>query len=90
MQRQIFHDILVQKIIFKGMGLATLSSGKKMLIKGNVLPNSIVDVAVLQKKKDFFITELLCTKSYDKDDIAIQDPPCPHYVNPLQQGQKGC
>jgi len=84
MQQQIFHDLVVQKIVFKGMGLATLGSGKKILIKGNVLPNSIVDVAVIQKKKDFFIAELVATKSYNKNDIALENSICPHYVSPLQ------
>jgi 23S rRNA (uracil1939-C5)-methyltransferase len=54
------------------------------LIKGNVIPNSIVDVRIVKKKKDFLTGEVVAIKHYDPEWVDESHCKCEHYRSPLQ------
>ncbi len=85
----IIKNISIEKIIYKGLGLARSSNGKKILIKGNVLPKSVVDLRITKSKKDFLTAEVIKIHDYDKTWVSSSTPPCGHYLNPLSEKEIG-
>ena len=51
-REKILNDVKVEKIGYGGVGIAKMPDGKKILIAGWALPNSIVDCKIVKTKKD--------------------------------------
>lgn len=50
-KNDIIENVLVEKLIFWGKGLATASDGRKIIISWGVIPGSIVNLRILKSKK---------------------------------------
>ena len=59
----ILDNILVEKLIFSGQGLARREDGKKILISGGAIPESRVRVRVLREKSHVIEAQLMETMS---------------------------
>ncbi len=49
-KRQIFEQLSIQEMGYGGVGIAFSPSGKKIMVKG-AIPDSVVDVMIVRKKK---------------------------------------
>ena len=54
-------NILVEKLLFSGVGLGRMPDGKKILISGGAIPESRVDLRVVREKKDYIEAQILQT-----------------------------
>lgn len=81
-RNRVLHDVQIQKIGYGGIGIATASDGKKILIKWGALPWSIVDCRIVKRKKDFIEAHIITIKSYDPK-RADGEIFCPHYFIPM-------
>lgn len=79
---QIITNIRVEKVGFGGVGIGVMADGKKVLIKGSVLPQSIIDCIVIQSKRDHIMAMPHRVISIDPTWVDAT-PLCPHYSNPL-------
>lgn len=79
---KIIKGLKIYKIGYGGIGIATLSDGKKVLIKGGALPGSIVDVRIVKTKKDYIEAHLLEIKKYDET-LINGKPICEHFFSPF-------
>lgn len=79
MKNKILENVKIEKIGYGWVWLATLENGKKVIIKGGMILNSIVDCRILKSKKDYIETQLLNIKSIPKNVILNEDM-CPHYL----------
>lgn len=79
---KILKGLKVYKIGYGGIGIASLSDGKKVLIKGGALPGSIVDVRIVKSKKDYLEAHLLEIKKYDAN-VVNGKPICTHFFSPV-------
>ncbi|GAB0175222.1 MAG: 23S rRNA (uracil(1939)-C(5))-methyltransferase RlmD [Candidatus Altimarinota bacterium] len=50
-KNDIIDNVLIEKLIFGGKGLATAQDGRKIIVSGGVIPGSIVNLRVLKNKK---------------------------------------
>ena len=81
---QLLTNIQIEKIWPGWVGISTFEDGKRILVKGPVLPHSTVSGRITRNKKDYI--ELGHT-----DTISIQEgrgditPRCSHYHDPLTQ-----
>lgn len=75
--RQI-ENLHVTHLAYGGMGVATAEDGRKILIKG-ALPDSVVDVQIVRKKKDYSIWHISHIHSIDQKWLD-GEVKCPHYV----------
>lgn len=80
--QKFLQDVHIEKIGYGGIGIATASDGKKILIKGGALPWSVVDCRIVKKRKDFIQAHIITIKSYDPQ-RADGEIFCPHYFIPL-------
>ena len=96
-KNHILTNITITSLGYGGVGIARLSDGKKILIKG-ALPQSIVDVAVVKKKKDYVEGRIVRVHSVDEQWLD-GEVKCPHYMFSyerdshavsLQEHKKGC
>lgn len=55
-----------------------MPDGKKILVKGGVLPGSIVDIMVVKKTKDYLEAHVISTQKYDAH-FADGEVFCPHF-----------
>lgn len=85
-KNQLLHDIRIEKIVYGGVWLATLPTGKKVLIKWGALPGSVVDCRIVKKKKDHIQAHIVMIKEYDKQ-YADWEVFCPHYFVPISELQ---
>lgn len=79
---QILENITIETVWFGGVGVGVASDGRKVLVKGSVLPHSTIDCVIFKVKKDYIIWLPLRVQHVDPE-WANQTPPCPHYSNPL-------
>ncbi|HMT01223.1 MAG TPA: 23S rRNA (uracil(1939)-C(5))-methyltransferase RlmD [Candidatus Absconditabacterales bacterium] len=77
-----FENIVIEKIITGGVGLATLGDGKKILLKGDVVPGMTVNCYVKKKKKDYIEGGISSIISYPANIQPIK-PICSHCVDPI-------
>ncbi len=71
----ILPNLTIEKILWRGRGLARLDSGKAVIVEPGVLPGEIVDAEVIREKKDFIAArpQRITTPS------PLRRPhPCPH------------
>lgn len=85
--QKILKGLTIYKIWYGGIGIARLSDGKKVLIKGWALPWSIVDVRVVKSKKDYIEAHILDIKKQDPK-ILTGSPICQHFFSPFLGEQK--
>lgn len=72
-------NIVVKKLWYGGIGVASSHDGKKILIRWWVLPWSTVSCRVIKKKKDYY--DAVVTHIHDiGSQVQIQEQRCPHYL----------
>jgi 23S rRNA (uracil1939-C5)-methyltransferase len=76
-----FHTIEITKIGHGGIGVAKAPDGKKILIKGGILPGSIVDLQTTRKYRDYYEARVTHIHNLNTEIIDAQ-PLCPHFANP--------
>ena len=75
----ILRDLKIQKIGFGGVGITSLNSWKKVIIKGWALPWAVVDVKIVKTKKDYIEARLVAVKQVDQNQIDLDSLKCQHY-----------
>lgn len=80
---QTLHNIKVTTIGFWWVGVGVAENGKKVLIKGSVLPHSVIDCIIIKAKKDHIMAMPIRVVSIEPE-RSDTDPKCPHYSNPLK------
>ena len=75
---KLLKGIKIEKIWYGGIGLARMSDGKRILIKGGALPGSVVDLRIVKQRKDFVEAHIT---HIHKHDPALVDGKvfCPHF-----------
>lgn len=53
-KNEILTNITIEKLIFGGKWLATATDGKKIIITGGCIPESVVDLRILKSKKSHY------------------------------------
>ncbi len=86
LMQKILKGLTIYKIWYGGIGIARLSDGKKVLIKGGALPWSIVDVRVVKSRKDYVEAHLLEIKKQNPE-LLSGKAICQHFFSPFMQGQ---
>ena len=56
---KILTNIKIEKIWFGGVGISTFFDWKKIIVKGGVLPDSIVKCRVIKEKKDYIDCQMV-------------------------------
>ena len=79
--QKIIKWLTVYKIWYWGIGIASLPDWKKVLIKWGALPWSIVDVRVVNSKKDYIEAHLLEIKKQDPK-LITGHAICQHFFSP--------
>lgn len=79
---QTLHNIKVTTIWFWGVGIWVAENGKKILIKGSVLPHSVIDCIIVKAKKDHIMAMPVRVVSIEPE-RSDATPLCPHYSNPV-------
>ncbi len=46
-------ELTIEKLMWRGRGLARLASGKAVIVEPGVLPGEIITADVIREKKDF-------------------------------------
>ena len=77
-RNKIIEDVKIVKIGYGWVGIGILPDGKKAIVKGWALPNSIVDIRVTRNKKDYVQWHILKIKKSDPD-YSNGEIFCPHY-----------
>jgi len=69
------HQVTIEKLVYKGLGLGTIQ-GKKTMVHGT-LPGDILDVKIIKKKRDYLIGEAQTFKTHShlKKESACQHFP---------------
>ena len=80
---QTLHNIKVTTIGFWWVWVGVAENGKKVLIKGSVLPHSVIDCIIIKAKKDHIMAMPIRVVSIEPE-RSDTDPKCPHYSNPLK------
>lgn len=57
-KHEILENIRIDKLIFGGKGLATAPDGRKIIVTGGVVPESIVNLRILKAKKGYLEAQL--------------------------------
>jgi len=86
-QWKIINNVYIYKIWYGWVGIGSLPDGKKILIKWWALPQSIVDIKIVKKKKDYIEWHIINTHKYNKD-LANGEIFCPHYFIPIWASQE--
>lgn len=76
--KSILKNLKVYKLWHWWIWIASLSDGKKVLIKWWALPWSTVDVTVVKRRKDYIEAHIIETKKYDEK-MADGEIFCPHF-----------
>ena len=79
--KSILKNLKIYKLWHWWIWIASLSDGKKVLVKWWALPGSTVDVTVVKRRKDYIEAHILETKKYDNQ-IADWEIFCPHFFIP--------
>lgn len=79
----IIERVHIDRIGYKGIGIAQARNGKKILVKG-ALPQSIVDVKIVKKRRDFVQAKVIHVHSVDTSWLD-EDVRCPHYAASYKQ-----
>lgn len=81
---QLLTNIQIEKIGPGWIGISTLEDGKKVLIKGSVLPHSTIEGRIIKIRKDYVELEHIRTTDIDPSWSNVE-PQCSHYHHPLQE-----
>ena len=71
-------DLTIEKIMWRGRGLARLESGKAVIVEPGVLPGEVIKAEVIKDKKDFVqarATEIITPS------VLRRPHPCPYAVH---------
>lgn len=79
----IIENVLIDKIGYKGVWIATLENGKKILVKWNVVPWATATVHIRKKKKGVIMAEIVQITKAPADRVDEKQIACDHYANPL-------
>lgn len=79
---QILHNVVITTVGFGWVWVGIAEDGRKILVKGSVLPHSTIDCSIFKVKKDYILAMPLRVVSVEPE-RADQTPHCPHYSNPL-------
>ncbi|MGX9366737.1 class I SAM-dependent RNA methyltransferase [Desulfoplanes sp. PS50] len=71
----MLHDLTIEKILWRGRGLARLESGKAVIVEPGVLPGEVVDAEILREKKDYIAAEPI---RINQPSPLRRPHPCPH------------
>lgn len=82
--QKVIKWLTVYKIWYWGIGIASLPDWKKVLIKWGALPWSIVDVRVVNSKKDYIEAHLLEIKKQDPK-LITGHAICQHFFSPFME-----
>ena len=82
--QKVIKGLTVYKIWYWGIGIASLPDWKKVLIKWGALPWSIVDVRVVNSKKDYIEAHLLEIKKQDPK-LITGHAICQHFFSPFME-----
>ncbi len=77
---KVFENLKVESLWYGGVGVSKLEDGKKVLIKW-ALPDSVVDVRIVWKKRDYFTAHIINVHSVDPKWLD-GDQKCPHHLSP--------
>jgi len=77
---KIHENLKVWALWYGGVGISTLENGKKVLIKW-ALPDSIVDVKIVKKKRDYLTGHIIKVHKVDEKWLD-GDLRCPHHMSP--------
>ena len=80
---QFLTNIQIEKIWPGGIGISTLDDGKKLLIKGAVLPHSTIEGRITKIRKDYIELDHVSTVAI-QEGRASESPQCSHYHHPLE------
>ncbi|MFA6255706.1 MAG: class I SAM-dependent RNA methyltransferase [Candidatus Absconditabacterales bacterium] len=75
---KVLSRIKIDKIGYGGVGLARMSDGKRILIKGGALPGSIVDLKIVKQRKDYVEAHITHIVELDPK-IVDGEIFCPHF-----------
>lgn len=76
-------NIRIQKVGYKWVGIAALENGKKILVKGNVVPGATATVRIVKKKKGVLLAEVVRITDAPRDRVDQSQIACDHYADPL-------
>jgi len=91
-KNDILQNILIEKIGYEGVGLGHMPDGKKLIVKGGVLPGMVCNLRVVRNRKDYAECHVLDIVSVDKQ-YATGEIKCPHYLyskEPMPAHKSGC
>ncbi len=75
---KIHENLKIKSLWYGWVGVCTLENGKKVLVKG-ALPDSIVDVKIVKKKRDYLTAHIVKVHEVDKKRLD-GEVKCPHYL----------
>ncbi|MCX6824354.1 MAG: class I SAM-dependent RNA methyltransferase [candidate division SR1 bacterium] len=84
---KVLTRVKIDKIGYGGVGLARMSDGKRILIKGGALPGSIVDLRIVKQKKDYVEAHITHVQSLDPK-IVDGEIFCPHFFSLLSSNDE--
>lgn len=96
--KAILENVKIDYIWHGWIGISALPNGKKVIVKGWVLPGSIVNLKIVKNKADYIEAHVITTKSYDKN-FVDGEIFCPHFyiqnpkfweLKPYKIGCWGC
>lgn len=81
-RKRIIENVHIKSLWYGGIGIAEGEDGKKILVKG-ALPDSVVDVRIVKKKRDYVLAHITKVHSMDEKwmDAEVR---CPHYFFPYR------
>lgn len=77
---KILEHITITKLGHGWVGIAVAEDGRTIIVKGWVLPGSVVDLKVVKSRKDYIEAHMLNLISLDPT-IANGEVLCPHYLH---------
>ncbi len=75
----ILRNLKIEKIWFWGVGISSLVSWKKVIVKWWALPGAVVDAKIVKNKKDYIEARLVAVKQVDPSRIDKESLKCQHY-----------
>lgn len=79
----IIENVIIQKIWYGWIGIATHESGRKILVK-HALPDSVVTVKIFRTRKDYVEWTIVSVQKI-ADERMSGDVKCPHYTYPYHK-----
>jgi len=80
---KIIENLTIESLWYGWVGVSQAPNGKKILIKW-ALPNSVVDVRIVKKKRDYLTWHIVKVHDIDKKWLD-GEAKCPHHMSPYAQ-----